>query len=398
MTTLAAIQLMHDNIKTEDKIKEYLKNFRKLITNNELPLYEFNPANLDENGSIKDLDKLQNPDIFSNVLNSTDFQNYIKNNQNIFNDSDGDGLFDLFEKMIGSDPNSADSDWDGVNDYSEIYAGTSPKKSDVDDNKDVLFDYQWHLKNTGQNSGAENGGIPGYDINVTDLWKKYSGNRKIKIGIVDTGIELKHPDLNTQIDLKDSYRYSDGSNNPTPDKNQISNDPVDSAHGTAVAGIIAAKSFNKIGVRGIAPTSTLVVLNVFSKSEDGSFLDALGKDVNISSNSWGIPSCYIVEDDRYDDIFENGSKKGTIFVFAAGNDRYYYDEYGNKYYCGNANNTSYLNNKYTIVFVAMDANGTYASYSNFGDDVLVSAPGGRIWNRLSCNCNNWFNGIKLWIW
>jgi hypothetical protein len=88
LTTLAAIQLMHDNIKTEDRIKEYLKNFRKLITNNELPLYEFNPANLDENGSIKDLDKLQNPDIFSNMLNSTDFQNYIKNNQNIFNDSD----------------------------------------------------------------------------------------------------------------------------------------------------------------------------------------------------------------------------------------------------------------------------------------------------------------------
>jgi hypothetical protein len=125
----------------------------------------------------------------------------------------------------------------------------------------------------------------------------------------------------------------------------------------------------------------LVGLNVFSKSEDGSFLDALGKDVNISSNSWGIPSCYIVEDDRYDDIFENGSKKGTIFVFAAGNDRYYYDEYGNKYYCGNANNTSYLNNKYTIVVAAMDANGTYSSYSNFGDDVLVAAPAGEFGNE-----------------
>jgi hypothetical protein len=378
LTTLAAIQIMHDNIKTEDRIEEYLSNFRKVVMKNNLPLYSFNPANLDSNRNIKDLDKLQNPDVFNDILNSTDFQNYIKNNKNKFKDSDGDGLFDLFETMIGSDKNSADSDGDGINDYGEIYGGMNPTINDESDNEDTLFKYQWHLKNTGQNAGARNGGVPGYDLNVTDVWKKYTGDRKIKVGVVDTGIEFNHPDLKTQIDLNDSYRYSDDSHDPSPDENQLANHPSGCAHGTAVAGIIAAKSFNKIGVRGIAPSVTLVGLNTFSGGGGSSFLDALSKEVNVSSNSWGIGnSSYIIQAPEFDDVIADGAKKGTIYVFAAGNER---DDYKNvkdgSFYFGNSNNSSLANNKYVIVVAAMDANGSYASYSNFGANVLVAAPSG----------------------
>jgi len=376
-TTLAAIQIMKDNIKTDNRILAYLKNFRKKIMKNDLALYEFNPANLDENGTIIDLNKLQHPNIFDDILNSNDFQNYIKYNQNIVKDSDGDGLFDLFEKMIGSDENKIDSDDDSVNDYTEIYSGTNPIINDINESKDILFKYQWHLKNTGQNAGAQNSGIAGYDINVTSVWQNYGGNRKIKIGVVDTGIELKHPDLNTQIDLKDSYRYSDGSNNPSPDYKQLQNEPYVSAHGTAVSGIIAAKCWNKKGVCGIATSSTLIGLNVFSDPRDSNFYNALSKNVDISSNSWGVSSGTIFEDSTLDDIIKNYSENRTIFVFAAGNDRDEYKEINNiKYYFGNANNSCLLNNKYTIVVAAMDANGTYSSYSNFGDDILISAPGG----------------------
>jgi subtilisin-like proprotein convertase family protein len=127
----------------------------------------------------------------------------------------------------------------------------------------------------------------------------------------------------------------------------------------------------------------LVGLNVFSDNQDTSFLDALSKDVNISSNSWGVPSWYVVQDPRYDDVIASASKDGTIFVFAAGNDRstHFINDNGEIFYFGNANNSSLLNNKYTIVVAAMDANGTYSSYSNFGDDVLVAAPAGEFGNE-----------------
>lgn len=376
-TTLAALFIQKNGIKDKDRIEAVLSNIRKLLFNDaNTTLYHFNPAKL-QNGQIVDLDKLKNPNVFNNILNSATFKNYVDNNASLFIDSDKDGLFDNFETMIGTNPNNADSDGDGVSDYGELFAGTNPEIKDISENEDILYKYQWYLHNTGQSAGAEYGGIPGYDINVTKIWSFDTGLKSIKIGVVDTGIELKHPDLNTQIDLKDSYRYSDGSHDPTPDNNQLANEPYDSAHGTAVSGIIAAKSWNKIGVAGISPSSTLVGLNVFSYPYESSFLNALSKDVNVSSNSWGVSSGTIWEDSALDNVIADKSNNGTIFVFAAGNDRYEYKEInGTKYYFGNANNSCTLNNKYTIVVAAMDANGTYASYSNFGDDVLVTAPAG----------------------
>lgn len=376
-TTLAALYIIKNGIKDKYRIEAILSNIRKLLFNDaNTTLYHFNPAKL-QNGQIVDLNKLKDPNSFFNVLNSNTFKNYIDNNKSLFIDSDKDGLFNDFETMIGSNPNNADSDGDGVSDYGELIAGTNPQINDISENKDILYQYQWHLKNTGQRAGAENGGIPGYDINVTNVWSFDTGLKSIKIGVVDSGIELNHPDLNTQIDEYDSYRYSDGSHDPTPDTNQLNNEPYDSAHGTAVAGIIAAKTWNKIGVAGISPSSTLVGLNVFSYPYESSFLNALSKDVNISSNSWGVSSGVIWEDSSLDEVIADRSKKGEIFVFAAGNNRYDNEEInGTKYYFGNANNSCALNNKYTIVVAAVDANGTFASYSNFGDDVLISAPAG----------------------
>jgi len=47
-------------------------------------------------------------------------------------DSDGDGLSDLFERQIGSNPDSGDSDGDGLGDYEEVRTGTSASRPDTD--------------------------------------------------------------------------------------------------------------------------------------------------------------------------------------------------------------------------------------------------------------------------
>jgi subtilisin family serine protease len=235
---------------------------------------------------------------------------------------------------------------------SQKTSGDKPIYSSITD--DPLFKYQWHLYNKN-----------GIDLNVVDVWKKYQGYG-INISIVDTGIESDHPDLNGKIDFSRSFRYSDSSNDPTPTKDQLENPFMDTPHGTAVAGIIAA-AHNSIGVSGIAPEASLVGLNVFSNSQDSSFENAmLHKEVDVSSNSWGSNLGEGLDDDRVvlDAIVQKMKSDPTIFVFASGNE------------ASNTNFSSVLSSRYTLPIGAVDSYGIVTDYSNFGANLFVVAPAG----------------------
>jgi len=90
---------------------------------------------------------------------------------------------------------------------------------------DTYVDEQWHLSN--MNS-------PTFDINIEDAWNLgYYGAGQI-IGIADNGVDQSHPDLSTNYNAPLSTPF------------------ISSAHGTSVAGIVAAESENSIGVAGVA--------------------------------------------------------------------------------------------------------------------------------------------------
>ncbi|MCW2848321.1 MAG: peptidase and in kexin sedolisin [Marmoricola sp.] len=87
------------------------------------------------------------------------------------------------------------------------------------------------------------------------------GNRKVKVGIMDTGVQADHPDIHPNFDNRDSRNFTtdivaiDG---PCEAKNCI--DPVgvdDDGHGTHTAGTIAA-AMNGFGLSGVAPKATIV--------------------------------------------------------------------------------------------------------------------------------------------
>ena len=234
--------------------------------------------------------------------------------------------------------------------------------------EDPLFSTQWYLENSGQTSGAENGGTAGEDLHVSEVWKEFKGNKNNAVAVLDIGVEAKHPDLEANIDLSMSYRYFDGSNDPSPLNSRV-------PHGTCVAGIIAAKGWNGIGIRGVAPDAKLVGLNVLSAPTEANLMDALGKaDIAISNNSWGAGGNGLNEFENLVETMQKGCQngrngKGTIYLFAAGNSRY-----GNNN--SNTNMSSLTNNYYAITVSAVNANGTYASYSNYGPTVLVAGTGG----------------------
>jgi subtilisin family serine protease len=297
-------------------------------------------------------------------------------------DTDKDGISDSRETNIyGTNSTKTDSDGDGLNDYAEIMAGLDPDNSSdavfTSNNNhtlDPVYYYQWHLKNKGSNTYGNTTATIDEDINIEPAWGVTAGSPDIVVGVVDSGVQANHPDLKENLNLQLSYRYIDGAYDPSPTDAQM-NDSwtftyLEYAHGTACAGLIAARGWNKTGIRGVAPFVQIAGLNVFSSGKVSDFIDALArKNVDVSSNSWGPGSADLAVWDDIDAIEEGivygRQGKGIIYAFAAGNDNF------------NANTGSNVHNSRFVTNVAaVNAMGVKASYSNYGTNILVSAPGG----------------------
>lgn len=333
----------------------------------------------------------------------------LNNSSPLLMDSDNDGLDDGLEVSQGLNPALSDSDFDGIDDYNESLYMTSPLNSDTDgdyipdnvellDNSDPLnsdennngivdgldgdpyFKYQWYIKSLGDIVANTVGvsTIIGNDLNILGVYHKVIGNNSGKntiIQVVDTGVELLHEDLD--VDLTNSFNAVTKSNDPTATFDVIKNDftsPLDSGHGTAVAGIIAARTNNNLGVRGIVPRARIAGSNWLEDQTLGEiervwYSQINSEDITVSNNSWGS---YYFKDDGFERILALATSqlregKGRIYTFAAGNSR---EDHGNS-------NLSYLtNNPYVITVASLNANDKYASYSNPGSSILVSAYGG----------------------
>ena len=96
-------------------------------------------------------------------------------------------------------------------------------------------------------------GLDDYEIKCT--------NRKVKIGIIDTGIDGNHKDLVGQI--SDNFTVNE----------VISEKNFDYEHGTMVAGIIAAKPENITGIQGVNPYAEIVSIDI---SNDDKTCSAIG--------------------------------------------------------------------------------------------------------------------------
>jgi subtilisin-like proprotein convertase family protein len=227
---------------------------------------------------------------------------------------------------------------------------------------DPLFPGQWHLRNTGQT-----GGTAGVDANIQTAWDSTLG-AGVVIGIVDDGLERTHPDLSPNFTALHSFDFNFNDFDPSPDATDF--------HGTAVAGVAAARGNNGIGVSGAAPMAQLAGLRLIAAGTTDS-IEAAGlayhqQDIDIYSNSWG----------PFDDGFSlegpgpltlaaiaaaarNGrGGLGNIYTWAAGNGLETND---------NANYDGYASNRYAIAVGAIDHAGRQAYYSEPGASMLVTA-------------------------
>ena len=259
--------------------------------------------------------------------------------------------------------------------------------------RDPLVPNQWHLINTGQQVGQPNFqsifGVPGNDINVASVWNQGYTGEGVVVAVVDSGVERLHPDLvaNIHPTLQLDALDLDGDANPEVFEFDI-DDQIPwllssiNAHGTSVAGIIAAEADNGLGGTGIAYNSEIVPIRLIDVGQtEQAFIDTFRyrtDEIDITNNSWGPAVVRGLDGPTPDEllalrdsVFFGRDGLGVIHVFAAGNSGLDFDSSG---YNG------WVNSRYTIGVTAVDHDGAYNNVDGTvtglpetGASVLVAA-------------------------
>src|SRR5436305_2741092 len=89
-------------------------------------------------------------------------------------------------------------------------------------------------------------------IGAPPAWQRSTG-QGVKVAVLDTGVDVDHPDLKANLDLADSHDFSCNDDNPDDEPQN------GGGHGTHVSGTIAAVANNAIGVAGVAYNVKLMV-------------------------------------------------------------------------------------------------------------------------------------------
>ena len=196
--------------------------------------------------------------------------------------------------------------------------------------------------------------------------------------IIDTGIDFDHPDL--AVDLARSKSFI--SSEPTADDGN--------GHGTHVAGIIGGKN-NTFGVLGVASGASLVSLRVLNSDGEGvlsSIIQALSY-INVNAKAGDVVNMSLGEEVNSPTLNQQvqfTASKGILIAIAAGND---HDD-ANKYSPGNANGP----NIFTVS--AIDSLDRFASFSNYGNDVVdYAAPGVRVLSTFSEGRYAYLSGTSM---
>lgn len=151
---------------------------------------------------------------------------------------------------------------------------------------DSQFNLQWAHVNTGQNVNGTSG-TPDADADTDLAWDVNAGSSSVSIAILDTGVDLDHPDL--VANLVAGFDYID--DDPFPD------DP--NGHGTAAAGIAAAAGNNGQGVAGVCWSCKIIPLRVSSSVDEASammFAADAGASAYNMSHTFGAAWLQIVID------------------------------------------------------------------------------------------------------
>ena len=241
---------------------------------------------------------------------------------------------------------------------------------------DPYFDEQWYLE----------------QIGMTDAWEVEIGSEDVIVAVLDTGIDLNHPDIAANLytnpgEVEDGYDndgngyvddvhgwdfYSyDNDTNPTNGAAY----PVGVHHGTITAGIIGAVGNNSEGVAGVAWNVKIMPLRVLDSAGDGSMNDivnAIDYAVDMGADVINMSFVGTSNSNMLDDAIERAYRAGVVIVASSGNDGADIDSSPLYPICSTFNTGENM----VIGVAATNMDDMRADFSNYGSlCVDIAAPG-----------------------
>ena len=209
-------------------------------------------------------------------------------------------------------------------------------------------------------------------VNAPAAWSTQKGSTSLNIAVIDSGVDVKHPDLNGKI--AGTYDAAAGSGDDASDVTD------DVGHGTFVAGVAAARTGNHTGVAGAGWNTKILAVKIADPQGDISIDDEVrgiqwavnhGADViNLSLGGADRSSAEAA-------AIAAAQQAGVVVVAAAGNEADTIRSYPAAY-------------PGVIAVGATDsAHHARADFSNHGSWVTVAAPGVNIFSSVPTDSQMW---------
>lgn len=250
---------------------------------------------------------------------------------------------------------------------------------------DTQLDEQWYLE----------------QISAYDAWDQTTGSSTVVVAILDSGMDMNHPDLygnlwtnpseiadngidddgNGYVDDVHGWDFIDNDNDPEPNLFQAyTTDAV--VHGTLVAGLIGAVGNNNSGIAGVNWDVQIMPIRILDGLGSGTSDDAAAAvDYAVANGAKVINSSFsgFLIDPQYRQAIREAYNAGVAVVAAVGNN----DTYDN----GNLDITPiypacyerFDGQDWVIGVAATDANDEKTDFSNYGSCVDISAPGSDVY-------------------
>ncbi|BCP99973.1 serine protease [Thermus thermophilus] len=209
------------------------------------------------------------------------------------------------------------------------------------------------------------------------------------VAVLDTGVDKNHPDLKDSLWLP----------NDTLDVADDDRDPTDrDGHGTAVAGALAARTNNGLGIAGVTWGGYLLPIKVFSdQGTSAELLKGVNQASALGARVINLSLCYVTwengkevcasSEEGYDDFgltqaIRQARSKGIVFVGASGN--------------YNQSVVGYPASLPEVIAVgAVKVDGSRASFSNTGQTLDLVAPGDPVFTTGLGGGYGWLRGTSF---
>jgi subtilisin family serine protease len=221
--------------------------------------------------------------------------------------------------------------------YAEPHWIYETQLSTVTPNDEFYARYQWNVE----------------AVHAPEAWQMSRGSRAVQVAVVDTGVDLTHPDLRGK--LVRGTNVVDGRKSAADDN----------GHGTHVAGIIAARTNNLVGIAGLTWRNAVMPIKAMGADGSGTtfavadgIIEAVDRGARVINLSLGnyATSAFLRDAVLY------AERHQVVLVAAAGNDDSGQSSYPAAY-------------PEVLAVAATTRAGAVAGFSNYGPYVDVAAPG-----------------------